>query len=385
MLSFAIGFLKKKRGRWIRTAISSRLTAVAGFLLLSLITACSPITREPTLPSPIASSTIPPPSPINTATVKKVSTPEFTATPTVTSVPIATVVSSTSILDTIPKGEYIVYFAQDNLYLLAPDASVQREFVLDIPDPGARLSPDNQFIVFSNQFTSPPWYSLSVFDIPKNTKRSIQNGEGCADPDWGPERKLVASCDGEIYLWLSPLDNGERMKLTNCQNVPIAGSCSSTTWSPNGKWIAYDNNTGSLKENGVDGLYLIDTSCLVEPASCPEKTLGPLAFFYPGQAGLYARTWSPDGRYLAIQGAEPTGDLKQEIQFFDTETGQFTSDPIALDTGDEPRISSMAWSPDGNWIAYAQYTGMFVVSLSDKQPRRLLDQPRDVAFWLTIP
>lgn len=381
MPSIAISLLKKKLGKCPDTVLASQRTTTVG-LLLSLLAACSPLTSEPIPSSSTAISTVPPST---TPTPKSVPTVEITTTPTNTPKPNSTTPPATSILETISPGQYVIYLMQDNLYFLSPDHPSQGEFVLDVPDPDARLSLDNQYIAFSTQLTSPPWYFLNIFDIRKDTKNPIQHGAGCADPAWAPDGKLAAACDGEIYLWISPFDNREKIQLTNCRNFPIEGSCNTTTWSPNGKWIAYDNNTGSLKQNGIDGLYLMDTACLVEPVTCPEKTLGPLAFLYPGQAGLYARAWSPDGRYLAMQGAKPDGGLKQEIWFLDTETGKFTNTPIILNTSDEPQISSMAWSPDGNWIAYSQSTGVFVVSLSDKNPRRLTERPSDIAFWVTIP
>lgn len=133
--------------------------------------------------------------------------------------------------------------------------------------------------------------------------------------------------DGTSEIWLVDAASGNNRQVLNCE----ASSCSSPTWSPDGKLLAYARNETSLAGiNGPDRIWLYDlANHKTQPVYQDNQILGA----HP--------VWSNNGRSLAFIDQNAIGirivDLLNRKDFFIT-TGYFS------DTG--------SFSPDGTVLAY---------------------------------
>jgi len=107
----------------------------------------------------------------------------------------------------------------------------------------------------------------------------------------------------------------------------LAGAAIWTTsvaWSPDGRWIAFDRDNGT----GVHDLYLVDP----DDGSQTNLTFD----FGPG---VCCPKWSPDSRYLLVQGT--TSDDEHSDLYFIAADGSG-----AVKVTDQPGVyTSYAWSP----------------------------------------
>ena len=152
---------------------------------------------------------------------------------------------------------------------------------------------------------------------------------------WSPDGKTIAfvsNISGRNNLWLVPAAGGWPTQLTvsdQRQTQP--------TWSPDGKWIAYISD--------YDGDEQWDIF-FVSP-----KTGQVLNITNTREISEESPTWSPSGRYLAYT-VKPKTSSVFEIDIFDT----LMRDTKHLTTGtpkDKMNVNPI-WSADNKWIAYTQ-------------------------------
>ena len=131
----------------------------------------------------------------------------------------------------------------------------------------------------------------------------------------------------------------------------------SLCWSPNGKWIAYHSH-----KQQSDDIWL-------RPAD--GRAAGRrISFLGRGAEAGWPR-WSPDGRWLLFDGADPT--TTRSVLFVigvDQETGQVTEQPRVVPvTGLDAEISHGEWLPDS----------AHVVAVAKEAPGRhvIFTVPRD--------
>jgi dipeptidyl aminopeptidase/acylaminoacyl peptidase len=155
------------------------------------------------------------------------------------------------------------------------------------------------------------------------------------DTAWSPDAKsivFVSNITGRNNLWLVPAEGGWPTQLTvsdQRQTHP--------TWSPNGRWIAYQSD--------YDGDEQWDIF-FVSP-----KTGQVVNVTKTREVSEENPTWSPDGRYLAYE-VKPKDSSSPEIDVFDTvlrEVKHFTSGTPADKLNSNP-----IWSKDGKFIVYTQ-------------------------------
>ena len=155
---------------------------------------------------------------------------------------------------------------------------------------------------------------------------------GGSYPAWHPDGQTISFLyEGD--LWVTDLNGSNRQNLTNGRiNL---NSCVPTSWSPDGRQIAYWGNS----DQGY-GVYAIGTNG-------GNKQIVEAGWPRDGRV-----SWSPDGRSIAYS----------EMRQLDPPFKRFGSDIFVVNANGSTRVNltvnpapmniSASWSPDGKKIAY---------------------------------
>lgn len=147
----------------------------------------------------------------------------------------------------------------------------------------------------------------------------------------------VSNPESNIEIGLQSLkEQGERAVVASW-NIPGWVSVGWLGWSPDGQRLALNAVTGTYGSPKTDWqLWLIREN------GGPPTLLAHEA---------YGTTWSPDGRYIAfVRRATYEKPAPADLWLFDLAT----STEIQLTRFDEQRyVTSVAWSPDGQRLAFA--------------------------------
>ncbi len=135
--------------------------------------------------------------------------------------------------------------------------------------------------------------------------------------------RVLFDARGDIFS--VPAGEGTTHNLTLSQGVRAVYP----QWSPDGRWIAYyDDSTGEYE------LYLLENDLDAEPRQVTFNSRG----------WKYQPEWSHDSRYLAFF------DRSMKLQLFDTGTGQIS----VIDRPTAEEIRQYDFSPDNRWITYTK-------------------------------
>jgi tricorn protease len=152
--------------------------------------------------------------------------------------------------------------------------------------------------------------------------------------------RALFGAHGEIFT--VPVKYGNTRNLTDTSGVHERAP----KWSPDGKWIAFISDA-----SGEDEIYIVPQD---GSGAAKQLTRGADTYkFFP--------LWSPDSKKLLWS------DKKLRLQFVDIDSGEVV--PVAQATASE--IMDFHWSPDSQWIAYAQEEErkmqmIYLYSLADK-------------------
>jgi dipeptidyl aminopeptidase/acylaminoacyl peptidase len=191
-----------------------------------------------------------------------------------------------------------------------------------------------EFITDPKQITAKPDADVEQGEESLSLQRlymTRQVGETAWSPD-GKSIVFVSNITGRNNLWVVPAQGGWPTQLTvsdQRQTHP--------TWSPNGRWIAYQSD--------YDGDEQWDIF-FVSP-----KTGQVVNVTKTREVSEENPTWSPDGRYLAYE-VKPKTSSSPEIDVFDTvlrEVKHVTSGTQADKLNTNP-----IWSKDGKFVVYTQ-------------------------------
>lgn len=250
-----------------------------------------------------------------------------------------------------------------------PLAARRRDFTSTTPKPvvgigSPVLSPDGRQVAFR------ALNDIQLLTIGQRPRALTGDQWWKSDPAWSPDgSELAYSCDrgGTIDLWIRDLNSGADRQLTNLPDQAAV----SGTWSPDGRRIAFLDQTGALHT--------------VEVATGSVRQVFT-ATFEPGRP-----SWSADGKVIALAAVQPYSARFREglskILLIEVETGAGRYvDPLpdrSIQTrGDDGPV----WSPDGRRMAFVVASVLWVVDVHPDgtfagRPRQLTDEVTDAPSW----
>lgn len=219
--------------------------------------------------------------------------------------------------------ESIAYENGGCLYLLDLKTEQIKKVFVEIPDDRA---------LARSEFVSVNDY-ISEYNLSPDGKRALFTGRG--------------------DVFTVPQEKGNIRNLTNTSGAREKNS----TWSPDGKWIAYISD-----RTGEDELYIV-----------PQASKGEeIQITTEGHCFRFAPVWSPDCKRLLF------ADKDLKLYYADVESKKIT----LIDTTRNWEIRDYSWSPDSKWIAYAKpatnmFYSIFLYSLKDGEIHRVTDDFTD--------
>ena len=198
---------------------------------------------------------------------------------------------------------------------------------------------------------------LYVLDLRADSTWLMAEGSA-RHPDWRPDGERIAFSAGNIYT--------VRPDGSNLQRLTDFGDSFHPDWSPDGKRLAFD--TSYRDENGAHVIWLMDPD---------GNRLTDISEHGVGE--WRDPDWSVEGRKLVhLRFLDNT--FGEEIFVMDS-TG---ANPVRL-TNNERNDRSPAWSPDGEWIAWAPGTddglAVSVMRADGSDQKRLVEAPAAEPSW----
>jgi len=160
-------------------------------------------------------------------------------------------------------------------------------------------------------------------------------------------KRAIFDARGDIFT--VPAKNGITYNLTNTQGIREMNP----TWSPDGRYVAFDSD-----KTGEYELYVMDRA---EDDALIQLTKN-------SNSWRYAAVWSPDSGKLLFS------DKNLDLQILDVKSKKLT----VVDRASRFDIRDYGWSPDSQWVVYTKdgkngQQAVWVYSLSEAAPRQLTD------------
>ncbi len=188
---------------------------------------------------------------------------------------------------------------------------------------------------------------------------------------------VVENDQGGSDLLLVPLDGSGAVPLVECGE----DTCAAPAADPVGRWLAFTRAAPDAPERPAPWLLDFTTSqaapleldALIHALNFSWSPDGSrLAFYDPTSGGVRVRdmdtgrermieanvpqagSWSADGRYLTVNNEEgEAGFAVMKVYLFDMQNGK-SSLLLGEQPDDASDYSVPRWSPDGQWLAFAQ-------------------------------
>ncbi len=277
----------------------------------------------------------------------------------------------------LPDGKYIVSgdFEHNIRVWEAMTGKLIRSFNMGRDSTDFVLSPDGKYIAagFADQ-------TVKVLDI--MTGRTLLTYTGISTFAWSPDGKYIAS-DNDLTMQVRDAKTGETKFTYKIPPKTEIDTRFGFLWSPDSKYIAVgditktvlvlDAMTGKVRSTysghtevgagpvawSPDGRYIISASWDLTNQVWEAMT-GRHVHTFQGASAVAA--WSPDGKYIALGGifkqGEQATDSDSNAHVLDattwrtllTYTGHmktFVKDNVVYPQS----VTSIAWSPDGKYIA----------------------------------
>ena len=192
-------------------------------------------------------------------------------------------------------------------------------------------SPDGRFLAYVSREIGRT--AIHVIDLrSKESRRLTDHPSPNYSPVWSPNGKWIgftSNRTGDQQIYRINADG------SNLKQLRKKGDNTNPTWSPDSQWIAFNSYRGPEHGAGNFLLYVM---------TADGGRLRKL-----GKSALAGCTWSPNGKQIAYA----TMSLENEIRNILV---------IDIDGNNLRRLTRLgarewasypAWSPDGQWIAYA--------------------------------
>ncbi len=353
--------------------------------------------------SPLLQAT---PTPTQKSQVSASATPGTTQTPSGSITQGAIAIPN---IATLPGGNYLLYLThrasspEGVLSLIAFAPSSKLNAVLYDGIPGgyiatSRLSGDKSSLAYLEDPKT-----MVIVDLIKRSANRIPIDHDCSGLSWSPKGDQMALACGDIFVYT--LKNNTFEPLTTSAK---ANEWSAPAWSPDGKWIAYIHPAESMPpvrptatptvsyktktpqptplplevKNPLDGLYVVNTDCLIKVPSCKS-------FTHFAQVWLYAPAppvWSQNSQRVALYDTgtmtvyNPVCEYQREIDLQELHT--------ATDWAYQP----VSWSPDEEWLALSgpktdPKSQLSIVSISALTTYNMIttDAPITMVDWIALP
>jgi len=365
-----------------------RTRPLAPLLLLLVVTGCGTTATQvaPTassVPSTVAgtpSTVAGTPSPALTPTPTSTATPTSARTPapTSTAVPTSTPAPSPAPIPSLSaSGGGVIAFAsregsEPQVYVMNADGSGRAQVTGGTKggyEPG--WSPDGTKIVF--QYSGLQVADLAtggIVRLPLTGKSKDLPNEYLVKPAWSPDGRWIAFINesgtrGDIYL-VRP-DGTDMRRLTDTDDVSRDGDL---VWSPDGKQLAYSAyRTGNIE------IYVLDVDGALQGGAASAQLTDTL----PPDRNLVT-SWSPDGKRLAFS-SDRDGNAEIYLMNVDgSDVVRLTKDPASdteADWSPDGRLIAFTSDRDGNRDVYVLDVGEAIKDPDNASGTRLTDQPGD--------
>lgn len=245
----------------------------------------------------------------------------------------------------------VVFSLGGDLHVLQPGTGKEEKVAIDIPSERqlARVRYPSAEKNATSFELSPDGDRLAI--VTRGEIMSVAVKDGVTLPitrgSAARERGASFTGDGKSLVYITDASGEEELRTIDAwgRGQPrVVKPAGKTGWnyppaaSPDGKWIAYADQTQTL--------YVI-----------PAAGGTPRTVDHSARSEIREYVWSPDGRYLAYALALPT-DYSM-VRLFDTTTGKITSI-----SGPATNDYSPAWDPEGRYLYF----------LSDRAANPVMDQ-----------
>jgi Tol biopolymer transport system component len=200
-------------------------------------------------------------------------------------------------------------------------------------------------------------------------------GENAVSPD-GRTIVFAAVKDGTpgVHLWTIPVEGGEPKALTAAQGETVESRF--PCWSPDGRWIAFVR--GERLKGDIQ--YYANVDIYRVPADGGEPKPITVA---SDRVGFRSIAWSPDGNSVAYFSGEDNSTIKT-IKVKSLQSG--TSRVVGQ--AERPGWNSLAWSPDGKKLAFTPssfvkgpFSRIRIISLEDSTTVTIETGLPEADYW----
>jgi dipeptidyl aminopeptidase/acylaminoacyl peptidase len=184
----------------------------------------------------------------------------------------------------------------------------------------------------------------------------VRRPNSASGPAWSPDgRQLGFVLRSQVHV-VAP-EGGEPRAFTN-----VASGVLAFQWSPNGRWLAYTSRVpeaAALVERRRRGDDVDVASMRDRPVRLWVQPLdgGDARALTPENRTVRDFTWAPDSRTIAVQITE-TSDADADLMMRRIFSVTIDGGAPQLLVPTEGKLGPMAWSPDGNRLAYLGATSL---------------------------